>query len=129
MERCRHHVFHVLTKRAHRQLSYVLARYSGLDTPGHIALSVSVENQRTADERIPVLIDTPANTRYVVVYPILESIDLSPYLASGSLRMVAVGEELERPANPAWIESIRAQCAEAGVGFINSSVLVGEPVQ
>ena len=126
MERRRDHVFHVLTKRAHRQMSYVLARYSGLDAPSHIAFSVSVENQRAADERIPALIDTPAVVRYAQLFPLLGPIDLSPYLTKGHLRMVAVGEEPERPADPAWIASIKEQCAEAGVGFVNSSTLVGE---
>jgi protein gp37 len=128
MEHCRHHVFHLLTKRANRMMAYILSRYSGLDAPAHIAFSVSCENQRAADERIPASLETPAVVRYVQLFPLLGPIDLSAYLGKGSLRMIAVGEEPERPANPAWIESIRQQCAEAGIGFVVSNRLVGEPV-
>jgi protein gp37 len=46
----------------------------------HIWLGVSVENQETADERIPLLLQTPAIIRFVSCEPLLGPIDLSRWL-------------------------------------------------
>src|SRR6185369_50395 len=68
MEPARRHVFQVLTKRPQRMLNFVKRfddwlRYAS-DYPGqlsfaerfaHVWLGVSVEDQKTADERIPLL--------------------------------------------------------------------------
>jgi protein gp37 len=50
--------------------------------PGHwpldnVALGVSVEDQKRADERIPVLLATPAARRFVSAEPLLGQVDLS----------------------------------------------------
>jgi protein gp37 len=42
-----------------------------------VHLGVSVENQETADERIPTLLPTPAAVRFLSVQPLLELVDLS----------------------------------------------------
>jgi len=39
--------------------------------PGNIWFGVSCEDQRTADERIPLLLDTPAAVRFVSAEPLL----------------------------------------------------------
>ena len=41
---------------------------------------VSVENQKTADERIPLLLQTPAAVRFVSYEPALGPVDFSPWL-------------------------------------------------
>ena len=46
----------------------------------NIWFGVSVENQRTADERIPILLDTPAAVRFVSVEPLLTQTDIQNYL-------------------------------------------------
>jgi len=46
----------------------------------NVWLGVSVEDQRLADIRIPVLIDTPAAVRWLSVEPLLDAVDLSRYL-------------------------------------------------
>ena len=46
----------------------------------NVWLGVSVENQRMADERIPVLLDTPAAVRFLSCEPLLGPLDLSPWL-------------------------------------------------
>jgi protein gp37 len=43
-------------------------------------LGVTAENQQAADERIPLLLKTPAAVRFVSVEPMLEEIDLERYL-------------------------------------------------
>jgi protein gp37 len=49
--------------------------------PDHVWLGVSVEDQRRADERIPVLLQTKARIRFLSCEPLVEQIDLTLYLA------------------------------------------------
>lgn len=44
---------------------------------GNVWLGVSVENQKTADERIPLLLQTPAAVRWISAEPLLGPIDLT----------------------------------------------------
>jgi protein gp37 len=46
----------------------------------NVWLGVSVEDQATADERIPILLDTPAALRFVSAEPLLGPVDLTPWL-------------------------------------------------
>jgi protein gp37 len=89
-------------------------------------LGVSVENQATADERIPLLLGTPAAVRFLSVEPILGPVDLfakcppfyAPHLRSDRIGWVIVGGESgpnARPCDVAWIRSVVEQCREAGV--------------
>jgi protein gp37 len=54
----------------------------------NIQLGVSVEDQKTADERIPWLLKTPAAVRIVSAEPLLSPLDISYYL-SGCPRQVS----------------------------------------
>jgi protein gp37 len=49
---------------------------SGGDLP-NVWLGVTVENQKAADERIPLLLQTPAAIRFLSCEPLLEEIDIS----------------------------------------------------
>lgn len=99
-------------------------------------LGVSVENQRTADERIPILLQIPAAKRFVSVEPLLGPVDLWTYLLGelpptysnpeGNLRdtpllnWVICGGETgpgARPMRPDWARSLRDQCQTASVPF------------
>lgn len=46
----------------------------------NVWLGVSVEDQTRADERIPILLDTPAAVRWISAEPLLGPIDVLPYL-------------------------------------------------
>jgi len=46
----------------------------------NVWLGVSVENQETADERVSVLLDTPAATRFVSYEPALDGVNFSRWL-------------------------------------------------
>src|SRR6185295_13865518 len=69
------HVFQVLTKRAERMRAYMRERaYKAWNLrrlgpnawpPRNLWLGVSTENQTTADERIPLLLETPAAVRFI----------------------------------------------------------------
>ena len=47
----------------------------------NVWLGVTAENQQTADERIPLLLQTPAAVRFVSVEPMLGEVDLSEWLS------------------------------------------------
>lgn len=105
--------------------------------PPNVWLGVSAEDQRTADERIPFLLDTPAAIRWLSAEPLLGPISLiydDPYPwvrnylhgtrampdcddpawdKRGGLDWVVVGGESgpgARPMNIEWIRSIMAEC-------------------
>ncbi len=64
------HTFQILTKRPLRMRDYVEAPLR------HVWLGTSVEDQTTADERIPLLLETPAAVRFVSYEPAIDLIDL-----------------------------------------------------
>lgn len=104
----------------------------------NIWLGVSVEDQVTADARIPILLQTPAAVRFISAEPLLGPIDLKgEYLAARNggrypfpglpgehrtrlidlIDWVIVGGESgpkARPCNVAWIRSIVQHCKAAG---------------
>lgn len=73
-------IWQVLTKRAARMRDIVRMGAPGGLLRGNIWLGVTAENQQRADERIPILLDTPAAVRFVSVEPCLSAVDLRPYL-------------------------------------------------
>jgi protein gp37 len=93
----------------------------------NVWLGVSVENQHFADERIPLLLQTPAAVRFISAEPLLEAVRLRNWLkmfrndhvvdptgvAYQSLDWVIVGGESgpgARPFDLAWCRSIVEQC-------------------
>ncbi len=94
------HTFQVLTKRPERMLEYFtdyLPDVGGLTVLHkgsarvavdlsrsfplpNVWLGVSVENQKAADERIPLLLRIPATVRFLSCEPLLEDIDIKDYL-------------------------------------------------
>lgn len=104
--------------------------------PANVWLGASVEDQATADERIPALLDCPAAVRFLSCEPLLGPVDLyrggwsflhplrpPPGNKGGwkqGLDWLIVGGESgpkARPMHPQWARSIRDQCREAGVPF------------
>jgi len=70
------HTFMVLTKRPERMQYWVKNWWRKLDPLPNVWLGVSCENQARADERIPLLLDTPAAHRWISCEPLLGPIDL-----------------------------------------------------
>lgn len=123
MQSARHHAFQVLTKRPERMRDFLKNKvsvpwggYSFPDPWGkHIWLGTSIENQKTADERIPLLLQTLAAIRWISVEPMLGPVDLR---ALNGLDWVVIGGESgskARPFNVQWARDIISQCRVAGI--------------
>ena len=154
-------IFQVLTKRPERMLGYfsMPSRYGGIAIAAqglgakemttawplpNLHLGVSVENQKHADERIPLLLQTPAAVRFVSYEPALGPVELGKWLyrrcdecdspmpcerhtriggsqmygESAQLNWIILGGESgpgARPCDVAWIRSAVEQCKAAGV--------------
>jgi protein gp37 len=76
------HTFMVLTKRPERMRDYIaVGNFDKRTWPiRNLWLGVTAENQEMADQRIPILLQTPAAVRFVSVEPMLEPMDLERYL-------------------------------------------------
>lgn len=82
-----HHTYQILTKRPERMLRWATeyeAKLKGanrrpLSQWRHVWLGTSVEDQETADERIPLLLQTPAAVRWISAEPLLGPVDLKAY--------------------------------------------------
>lgn len=138
------HTYQILTKRPERMRAYIRQqrhgyiwaqayKINGIQPPSgrvpppfpypNVHLIVSCEDQKTADERIPILIDTPAAVRGVSLEPLIGPVDLSSIGGKKEPRRldwVIVGGESgpnARPMHPDWVRSIRDQCHAAGTAF------------
>lgn len=112
-------LFCITTKRPERAEKCLPSGW-GAEGWENVQLNVTAENQRRANERLPVLLSLPFRRKGVFASPLLEEIRMERYLASGSIGSVSAGGENyvgARVCDFAWIESLYAQCREAGVGF------------
>lgn len=77
MYSAKRHIFQVLTKRPERMLRVISNSMYLTNSPlDNVWLGVSVEDQKTADERVPLLMKTPSAVRFVSAEPLLGPIDL-----------------------------------------------------
>lgn len=151
MEKCKQHTFQILTKRPERMIEFFEFAnthvFSGesMTILNNVWLGVSCEDQKTADERIPLLLECPAAVRFVSAEPLLSEIIFGSYLmyhevcincGDGSMYGECCGEVVRvpmptldwvivggesgpnaRPMHPDWARSIRDQCVAAGVPY------------
>ena len=81
---------------------------------------MTTENQKRADERIPLLLELPFKHKGVYVAPILGPVILGKYLDSGQIEQVVCGGENyggRRPCNFDWVKSLRAECEARDITF------------
>ena len=111
-----HFVF--FTKRIER-LSSLLPSDWG-DGYENVTVGCTCENQKRADERLPIFLSLPLRHRMIVCEPLLSSIDLRPYLDRTKIESVTAGGESGTGARVCdfdWVLGIRDACADAGVRF------------
>ncbi len=114
MGKCRRHTFQILTKRPERMAAYFedvrrsAERKYGQslveDPLPNVWLGTSVENQATADERIPHLLRCPASVRFLSVEPQIAPIEYRDEWADGLHWCIGGGESGPgaRPYDTAW---------------------------
>ena len=114
------HVYQILTKRP--GLAKAKINRLGLHLPGNIWLGVSVEDQKRAKIRIPILQGIPAAHRFLSCEPLLGLLDLGEYLAEGDIEWVIDGGEsgpARRPADSDWFRGIRDACLRNDVPYFH----------
>jgi protein gp37 len=119
------HTYQILTKRPERMLEFAEWMYT--KAPCRVELMrrclqfiVSVEDQPTADQRIPLLLQFPCTVRGVSYEPALGPLVFNGPAGAGKIDWVIAGGESgprARPAHPDWFRSVRDQCQAAGVPF------------
>lgn len=98
--------------------------WSGTWPLPNIWLGVSVEDQATADERIPLLLETPAAVRFVSYEPALGPIDFN---RGQRLEITVCGEgHLTDASTKAVLEVGRAALKSRGIGLIDWVIIGGE---
>src|SRR3990167_7231005 len=150
MAQAKQHTFQILTKRVER-MHQLLSLWDQVGITGehfhghplkNVWLGVSAEDQATADERIPLLLQTPAVVRWLSIEPLLGPVDLTALpsasgigrhldalsnagvdpgaLIPSKIDWVVVGGESgpnARPMHPDWARALRDQCQAADVPF------------
>ena len=131
----------VLTKRAER-LAYFDLLHLTEGFPPNVWVGVTVENQKRANERIPLLLKVRAAVRWLSLEPMLEPIDLvlsifvpdvwdrlhpdhdcllAASLHRSGLHWIVLGAESgpnRRPFDLDWARQVRDDCQTAGVPFL-----------
>lgn len=110
--------FRLLTKRAHRIQKCLPSDWG--EGYENVMLSVTCENQRRTDERLPILLDLPAAHKGFMAAPFIGSINAKRYLETGEIEEVICGGENydgARPCRYEWVKSLSEQCARHDVTF------------
>lgn len=84
----------------------------------NVTVGCTVENQAAVDCKLKIFQQLPIRHRNIICQPLLEAVNLQPYLPGCEL--VVVGGESDSKArvlNYDWVLSIREQCIQAGVHF------------
>lgn len=85
----------------------------------NVCICCTVENQERADYRLPIYLKLPIKHKFIICEPLLERINLQPYLTSDIEQVIVGGESGNeaRICNYDWILDIRQQCIEQGISF------------
>ena len=110
--------FYFFTKRIHRLADCLPPDWG--EGYENVLIGCTVENQERADFRLPIFLELPIRHRSIIASPLLEGLDLRPYLDPDRIEELATGGESgvqARPCRYEWILSLREQCVEKGIAF------------
>ncbi len=111
-------VFFLLTKRPERVASSLPPDWG--EGWENVWINVSCENQRNADERLPLLLKLPFRHKGFMAAPFIGPLDVDRYLATGQIEQVIAGGENydgSRPCDFDWVISLSDQCKRHNVRF------------
>ena len=145
MAACPQHTFIILTKRPEfiddklyePMKRWPVRKLGPGDFLSNLMLGVSVEDQPTADKRIPELLKIPAAKHIISIEPMLGPVNVRKYLYSYTwignpikgahdlhvgkmIKWVILGGETgpgARPMHPDWARAVRDQCKASGTAF------------
>ena len=110
--------FFLLTKRPERVKNCLPYDWgSGWE---NIFFNVTCENQKHADERIPLLLDLPFKHKGIMCAPFIGEVYIERYLKTAQIEQVICGGENydgSRPCNFEWVKSLRNECKRYNVTF------------
>lgn len=109
--------FFMVTKRPER-IPQCLSEDWG-DGYENVTICCTMENQRRADERLPIFRELPILHKAVICEPLLESINFRGNLGSWCEQVTVGGESGNdaRICDYEWVLNIREQCIQANVPF------------
>lgn len=112
-------IFFILTKRPERVKDNLPDWWEdGLE---NVFFNVTCENQRRADERIPILFSLPFKHKGIMVAPFIGSIKIEKYLKEGIIEQVIAGGENydgARPLEYDWVKALSDDCKKYNTRFI-----------
>lgn len=110
--------FYLLTKRPERVEKCLPDGWNeGFE---NIFFNVTCENQKRADERIPILLKLPFKHKGIMCAPFIGEISIEKYLASGQIEQVICGGENyagARPCDYSWVKRLRNECEKHNITF------------
>lgn len=83
--------------------------------------NVTCENQRRADERIPILLELPFKHKGIMCAPFIGPVSIRDYLPAGQIEQVLCdGENYggARPCHYEWVKQLHDECAEYNITFV-----------
>lgn len=111
-------IFYLLTKRPHRVEKQLPPDWG--EGWENVFFNVTCENQKRADERLPILMELPFKHKGVMCAPFIGEVHMEKYLETGKIEQVICGGENyngARPCNYDWVKSLRHQCERENVKF------------
>ena len=109
-------IFFIITKRPERIKECLPKDWN--DGFENVWINISAENQKTVDERIPILKSLPIKHRGIILAPLLEEVTIEKYL-EGIDKVVMDKENYEgaRPFDINWALKVREECIRHNVTF------------
>lgn len=111
-------VFILVTKRPERIAEH-LPRDWG-NGWNNVWCHVTAENQRRADERIPMLLQLPFKHKGIMAAPFIAPVSVEKYLTAGNIENVWCGGENyagARPLRYEWVKNLSDECRKHDVSF------------
>ena len=110
--------FFLLTKRPQRVLECLPDDWgNGWE---NVFFNVTCENQKRADERIPIMLSLPFKHKGIMCAPFIGSVTIDKYLATGQIEQVICGGENYDGCRPCcfdWVKQLQSECIKHDVTF------------